>query len=89
MYTSSAVAALVGYRYALSPKLSVTGKANALYHSFLRGNYNAQSDQLIYGGALTLGINSLLGPIDASRMYSNLSKRLLPYFNIGIPFGYR
>ncbi|OGX90509.1 hypothetical protein [Hymenobacter coccineus] len=89
VYTNSAVAALVGYRYGLSPKVSVTAKANALYHSFLRENFNSQPAKLIYGGTLTLGINSLLCPIDASLMYSNVSKRIIPYFNIGIPFGYR
>ena len=86
---SSAAAALVGYQYALTPRIFLTGKANVLYHGFLDGNTNIQPAGVIYGGALTLGINSFLGPIDTSLMYSNVSKKLLPYFNIGFPFGYR
>ncbi|MBC8084338.1 MAG: patatin-like phospholipase family protein [Hymenobacter sp.] len=89
LFTSSAAAGLVGYQYALSPRLYALAKANALYHGFVTNNTNLQPSQVIYGGALTLGLNSFLGPIDASLMYSNVSKKLLPYFNVGIPFGYR
>ena len=89
LFVSSAAAGLVGYQYALTPRVFLTGKANVLYHGFLDGNTNIQPAGVIYGGALTLGINSFLGPIDTSLMYSNVSKKLLPYFNIGFPFGYR
>ena len=89
LFVSSAVAGLVGYQYALTPHLYLTGKANALYHSFLDGNTNLQPSRVIYGGALTVGISSFLGPLETSLMYSNVSKKLLPYFNIGFPFGYR
>ena len=89
LFVSSAVAGLVGYQYALTPHLYLTGKANALYHGFLDGNTNLQPSRVIYGGALTVGISSFLGPIETSLMYSNVSKKLLPYFNIGFPFGYR
>lgn len=89
LFVSSAVAGLVGYQYAVTPRIYLTGKANVLYHGFLDGNTNIQPAGVIYGGALTVGINSFLGPIDTSLMYSNVSKKLLPYFNIGFPFGYR
>ncbi len=42
-----------------------------------------------FGGSLTLSVNSLMEPIDISLMYSGVSKKVLPYFNIGFPFGYR
>ena len=89
LFVSSAVAGLVGYQYALTPRLYLIGKANVLYHGFLDGNTNLQPAGVIYGGALTVGINSFLGPINTSLMYSNVAKKVLPYFNIGIPFGYR
>jgi NTE family protein len=89
LYTNSAVALLAGYQYAVGPRLFVTTKANVMYHSFLRENLNTQPAKVLVGGSLTLGINSLLGPIDASLMCSTVSKKILPYFNIGIPFGYR
>ena len=89
LYTGSAVAGLVGYQYAVGPKLFVIAKANVLYHDFLANDARPQPARMVYGGSLTLGLNSLLGPIDVSLMYSDASKKLLPYFNIGFPFGYR
>ena len=89
LYTGSAVVGLVGYQYAVSPKIFVIAKANALYHDFLANAARPQPAQMIYGGSLTLGLNSFLGPIDVSLMYSDATKKLLPYFNIGFPFGYR
>jgi hypothetical protein len=44
---------------------------------------------MIYGGAITLNDRSFLGPIDASLTYSDISKKLTPYFNIEIAFGYQ
>ena len=89
IYTGSAVAGLVGYQYAVSPKVFLTAKANALYYDFIANEARPQSARLAYGGALSLGLNSFLGPIDVSLMYSNVAKKLLPYFNVGFPFGYR
>ncbi|WP_223649575.1 patatin-like phospholipase family protein [Hymenobacter psoromatis] len=89
LYTGSAVVGLVGYQYAVAPKIFVIAKANALYHDFVANAARPQPARMIYGGSLTLGINSLLGPIDVSLMYSDATKKLLPYFNIGFPFGYR
>ncbi|WP_210521704.1 patatin-like phospholipase family protein [Hymenobacter terricola] len=89
LYTGSAVAGLVGYQYAVSPKVFLTAKANALYYDFIANSARPQSARLAYGGALSLGLDSFLGPIDVSLMYSNVAKKVLPYFNIGFPFGYR
>ncbi|AWM32557.1 patatin-like phospholipase family protein [Hymenobacter nivis] len=89
LYTGSAVVGLVGCQYAVAPKIFVIAKANALYHDFLANAARPQPAQMIYGGSLTLGLNSFLGPIDVSLMYSDATKKLLPYFNIGFPFGYR
>jgi len=89
IYTGSAVAALLGYQYAVGHSVFLTAKANALYYDFIANSARPQPARLAYGGALTLGINSLLGPIDISLMYSGVSKKVLPYFNIGFPFGYR
>ena len=89
IYTGSAVSGLMGYQYAVSPKVFLTGKANALYYNFIDNPAHPQSARMAYGGSLGLGLNSFLGPIDVSLMYSNVAKKLLPYFNIGFPFGYR
>ncbi len=89
IYTGSAVAGLVGYQFAVTPKVFLTAKANALYYDFIANEARSQSARLAYGGALSLGLNSFLGPIDVSLMYSDVAKKVLPYFNIGFPFGYR
>ncbi len=89
LYTGSAVAGLVGYQYAVSPKVFLTAKANVLYYDFVPNQARPQSARLAYGGALSLGLDFFLGPIDVSLMYSDAAKKLLPYFNIGFPFGYR
>jgi NTE family protein len=72
----------------VSPKVFLTAKANALYYDFLANSARPQSARFAYGGSLSLGLNSFLGPIDVSLMYSDVAKKLLPYFNIGFLFGY-
>ncbi|MFD2719676.1 patatin-like phospholipase family protein [Hymenobacter monticola] len=89
LLTGSAATALVGYQFALTPSLFATAKANVLYHDFITGNVRLQAAKANYGGSLTLGLKTIVGPIDASIMYSDLSKSFLTYFNIGLPFGYR
>ena len=89
LFTSSSAVGLIGYQYAVTPRINLTAKANTLYHGFIDNNTNIQPSDVIWGGSLTVGINSILGPIDASLMYSDVAKKVLPYFNIGIPFGYR
>lgn len=89
IYTGSAAVGLVGYQYAVGQRVFLTAKFNALHHDFINSNTRLQPARTVYGGAVTLGINSFIGPIDASLMYSTVSKKLLPYFNIGFPFGYR
>ncbi|WP_324671990.1 patatin-like phospholipase family protein [Hymenobacter sp. GOD-10R] len=89
IYTGSVATGLVGYQYAVGPRIFATAKFNVLYHDFINSNTKLQPAAFVYGGAITLGINSFLGPIDASLMYSNVTKKVLPYFNIGFPFGYR
>ena len=89
LLTSSAGTGLLGYRYSVAPKLHAMLTANVLYHDFIGRNINRQPVGAIYGGALTLGYRSFLGPIDISLMCSDRSNKVLTYFNIGIPFGYR
>lgn len=87
--TGSAAGLLLGYQYSVGRNLYATAKVNGLYHDFLGENLRLQPARVIYGTSLTLGLKTLLGPIDASVMYSDASKKLSTYFNIGIPFGYR
>jgi NTE family protein len=89
IYTGSAVSGLLGYQYAIGHSVFLTGRANVLYYDFIANSARPQSARVAYGGSLTLGISTLLGPIDISLMYSGVSKKVLPYFNIGFPFGYR
>ena len=81
--------ALLGYRYAVTPNIYLGAKYNTLYQGFVSSSKPLHSARWIHGGALTLGISSLLGPIDVSLMYSSASKKIVPYFNSGFPFRYR
>lgn len=87
--TGSAAGLLLGYQHSVGHNLYATAKVNGLYHDFIGENLRLRPARVIYGTSLTLGLKTFLGPIDASVMYSGVSKKLLTYFNIGIPFGYQ
>jgi len=76
----------VGMRYKLYSNLYVTGKANWLYHNFIRRKNAIAGTGFLSGYSITLGYKFLLGPLELSAMYSDQSKKILPYINLGISF---
>lgn len=89
LFTGSAAVGLLGYRWTLTRNLYGVAKANVLYHDFVANNLRLQPAAVHYGGVVSLCLKSFIGPLEASLMYSDLAKKVLPYFNLGIPFGYR
>lgn len=88
-FHSRSVAALqLGLRYQLYNSLFITGRANALYHDFLRDTQRSPigGAGFLTGYALSLGYNFILGPLEISMMYSDQSKTVLPYVNLGMSF---
>jgi len=86
-YSSSLAALLVGLRYQLFSNTFITGKANILFNNFITNNETFfTTPDFLSGYALTFTYNFALGPLEVSAMYSDQSKRVLGYVNIGIPF---
>jgi NTE family protein len=85
--TGSALNLQLGYQYKVSGSLYVIGKINHLWYNFIKSNYQLGRGSSGIGYAVTAGFRSFVGPIEASVMYSDISKRITPYFNIGFPLG--
>ena len=86
LYASSVAAFQLGLRYQMYSNLFLTGKFNTAYYNFIRSNKNIESVGFLSGYSVTLGYNFVLGPLEVSAMYSDQSKKVLPYINLGIPF---
>ncbi|RZJ34622.1 MAG: hypothetical protein EOO51_09170 [Flavobacterium sp.] len=83
IFSASVVSAQVGYQHAITPNLFLIGKVNALWYDFIKSNFRFNETSHGIGYSLTGGYKTFLGPIEASLMYSDLNKKVLPYFNIG------
>ncbi|HVU56193.1 MAG TPA: patatin-like phospholipase family protein [Puia sp.] len=86
-YSPSIALLLVGLRYQLFSNTFITGKANVLFSNFITDNKTFfNTPDFLSGYSLTFTYNFALGPLELSAMYSDQSKRVLGYVNIGIPF---
>ncbi|HVW60383.1 MAG TPA: hypothetical protein VHC48_10120, partial [Puia sp.] len=86
-YSTSLAKLLVGLRYQLFSNTFITAKANVLFNNFITDNKSFfTTPDFLSGYALTFTYNFALGPLELSAMYSDQSKRVLGYVNIGIPF---
>lgn len=86
-YSTSVAKLLVGLRYQLFSNTFITGKANMLVNNFVTDNKSFfNTPDFLSGYALTFTYNFALGPLEVSAMYSDQSKRVIGYVNIGIPF---
>jgi NTE family protein len=86
-YSTSVAKLLLGLRYQLFSNTFITGRANILFNNFITDNKSFfTTPDFLSGYALTLTYNFALGPLELSAMYSDQSKSVLGYVNIGIPF---
>lgn len=85
-YSPSVAEALLGLRYQLFSNVFITGKANVLFSNFITRSSFFTTPDFLSGYALTFTYNFALGPLELSAMYSDQSRRVLGYVNIGIPF---
>jgi len=86
LYTPAMAAMQGAYRYELFNNTYLTGRANILFNNFISTSKFFQNPNILSGYALTFGYNFALGPLEFSLMYSDQSKKLSSYVNIGIPF---
>ncbi len=84
--TNSALMLQSGLRYHPYTNLYFTAKANVMAYDFINNSELTKSGNFLSGYSITLGYNFILGPLELSVMYSDQSKKLLPYINLGIPF---
>ncbi|BAV06323.1 patatin-like phospholipase [Filimonas lacunae] len=85
-YSSSVANFQLALRYQMYTNIFITGRANLLYRDVITSNSRIGKASYLSGYALTFGYNFLLGPLEISAMYSEQSKKVIPYVNLGIPF---
>jgi NTE family protein len=85
-YSSSIAEAMLALRYQLFSNVLITGKANVLFNNFVTKSSFFITPNFLSGYALTFTYMFALGPLELSAMYSDQSRSLLGYINIGIPF---
>lgn len=76
----------VGLRRKLSGSLYLMARSNLLIHDYIPLETNVLEKKWISGHALTLAYNSLVGPVELSVQYSEKTKTLEPYINLGFSF---
>jgi NTE family protein len=86
LYSPAMVSFMGGVRYQLFSNTFVTGRANVLFNNFISTSRFFQNPDFLSGYALTFGYNFALGPLEFSLMYSEQSRKVNTYVNIGIPF---
>ncbi|WP_288072321.1 patatin-like phospholipase family protein [Hydrotalea sp.] len=84
--TNSIAAMQVGLRYQIFNNGYIITKANGAFYDFVDGNFMPEKAKFLSGYSISFGYNFVLGPLEISAMYSDQSKMLLPYINLGIPF---
>ena len=85
-YSSSIAQGMLGLRYQLFNNVLVTARANVLFNNFINKSSFFTTPDFLSGYALTFSYNFALGPLELSAMYSDQSKTVIGYLNIGIPF---
>ena len=85
-YSASVAVAQLGLRYQLFTNTFITGRANVLFNNFITRSSFFNTPNFLSGYAVTATYNFALGPLELSAMYSDQSRRVLGYVNIGIPF---
>ncbi len=85
-YSSSIAEGMIALRYQLFDNVLITGKANVLFNNFITKSAFFNTPDFLSGYALTFTYMFPLGPLELSAMYSDQSRRVLGYVNIGIPF---
>ncbi|HTI11623.1 MAG TPA: patatin-like phospholipase family protein [Puia sp.] len=85
-YSPSIAELQLGLRYQLFSNTFITGRANVLVNNFITNSSFFNTPDFLSGYAMTFTYNFALGPLEVSAMYSDQSRRVIGYVNIGIPF---
>jgi NTE family protein len=85
-YAASIAEGMLALRYQLFSNVLLTGRANVLFNNFLYKSNFFTTPDFLSGYALTFTYQFALGPLELSAMYSDQSRTVIGYLNIGIPF---
>jgi len=85
-YAASIAEGMLALRYQLYSNVLITGRANVLFNNFLYKSNFFTTPDFLSGYALTFTYQFALGPLELSAMYSDQSRQVIGYINIGIPF---
>ncbi len=85
--SESLLATALGYQYHLGMGIYATGKLNAALYDFrFLEPEKISGDNFVFGGGLSLGYDSIIGPLELTFAYSPQARRLIGYINIGWTF---
>ena len=85
-YTPSVASFQLGLRYQLFNNTYLIGRTNILFSNFISKSSFFSNPDFLSGHSITFAYNLALGPLELSAMYSDQSKQVRTYVNIGIPF---
>jgi len=86
IYTPSVAAVQAGVQFEMFNNVYITGRANALFTNFISKSSFFENPNFLSGYALTFAYNFALGPLEISATYSDQSRKLGTYINLGIAF---
>lgn len=86
LYSPAVAAFQAGVRYEIFNNTYLIGRSNILFNNFISKSDFFQNPDFLSGYSLTFSYNFALGPMELSLMYSDQSKKVVGYINIGIPF---
>ncbi len=85
--SSSLISMGLGWQLNLGNNVYARAKINAAGYDFsFRMPEKLSSDNLVFGGGLSLGYNSLIGPIEITLAYSPTTNRIRGYLDLGWGF---
>lgn len=80
-------AAALGYQYHIGRSVYASARANAALFDFSFGRpEEISSENLVFGGGLSIGYDSFIGPFELTFSYSPQTKRIIGYVNLGWMF---
>ena len=85
-FTPSVAAIQIGLRVNVTNNFYLCGRTNSLVNNFISPDNRLKRPNFLSGHSATLGYNFALGPLEISAMYNDQSRKITPYFNLGIPF---
>ncbi|MEJ7766371.1 MAG: patatin-like phospholipase family protein [Chitinophagaceae bacterium] len=85
-YSPSVASLQLGLRYQLFNNIYLIGRTNILFNNFVGKSSFFSNPDFLSGHSVTFAYNLAIGSLELSAMYSDQSKQVRSYVNIGIPF---